>query len=53
MSLFIKLLIALIIAGTAGGGYYAYTQYQEKHSIEKNQKLPNRINEGTLTKGIY
>ena len=30
MSLYIKLLITLIIAGTIGGGYYAYTQYQQK-----------------------
>ncbi len=48
-----KILIGLVVAGVGIGSYYAYSQYQEKQSIEKSQKLPNRINEGTLTKGVY
>ena len=58
MNLYMKILIAIILAGVGAGGYYGYTKYQETQAIQKAQelegkKLPNRINEGTLTKGIY
>lgn len=53
MSLYFKLLIALIVAGTVGGGYYAYTQYQEKQEVKKTRDMESKILNAKPRTGIY
>ena len=53
MSLYIKLLIALIVAGAVGGGYYVYTQSQEKQEIQKTRDMENKILNAKPRTGIY
>lgn len=53
MSLYIKLLIALIVAGAGLGGYYGYTKYQEKQEVQKANDVKEKIMNAPHIKGIY
>lgn len=53
MSLYIKVLIAAIIAGAGIGGYYGYTKYQEKQEVQKTNDVREKILNAPHIKGIY
>jgi hypothetical protein len=52
MSLYIKLLIALIVAGVGLGSYYGYTKYQEKQEAQKTNDLREKILSAPTIKGV-
>lgn len=53
-SMQIKLLVAVIVLVLGGGGYYGYTQYQEKQEVSKSEDLRSKIlNAPATPKGVF
>lgn len=53
MSLYMKILIAIILAGVGAGGYYGFSKYQEKQEAQKANEVKEKIMNAPHIKGIY
>lgn len=52
MSLYMKVLIALVVAGAGIGGYYGYSKHQETKDAQKTNDLREKILSAPTIKGV-